>query len=218
MALARAVINRPKILLLDEPLSALDPSLRKHLREELVEMQKTLGITFLFVTHDQEEAMSMGTKMCIMENGSIKQSGTPADLYERPKSSFVAKFLGEINCLSGTLEQKEGNLITFSLGKNGKIQFLSSSPETIGKRCYIRPEKVFFDIGQMQKKPLNCLQGTLTDIEFFGSYTRYQIKLEDGTFFKLSLQHRKEKQRQQFIGDAVRVLFAVSDVFQIHEI
>ena len=217
VALARAVINRPKILLLDEPLSALDPSLRKHLREELVAMQKTLGITFLFVTHDQEEAMSMGTKMCIMENGSIKQSGTPADLYERPKSSFVATFLGEINCLSGTMEQKEGNLITFSLGKNGKIQFLSSSPETIGKRCYIRPEKVFFDIGQAQKNPLNSLQGTLTGIDFFGSFTRYEIKLRDGTFFKLSLQHRKEKQLQQFIGDSVRVLFAVSDVFQIDE-
>ena len=136
---------------------------------------------------------------------------------ERPKSFFVATFLGEINCLSGTMEQKEGNLITFSLGKNGKIQFFSSSPETIGKRCYIRPEKVFFDIGQAQKKPLNSLQGTLTGIDFFGSYTRYEIKLADGTFFKISLQHRKEKQLKQFIGDSVRVLFSVSDVFQIHE-
>ena len=217
VALARAVINRPKILLLDEPLSALDPSLRQHLREELVEMQKTLGITFLFVTHDQEEAMSMGNKMCIMENGSIKQTGTPADLYERPESAFVATFLGEINCLSGTVEQKKGNLITFSLGKNGKIQFLSRSSEIIRKRCYIRPEKVFFDIGQTQKEPLNRLQGTLTGVDFFGSYTRYQIKLADSTFFKLFLQHRKEKQPQHSIGDSVRILFAASDVFQIHE-
>lgn len=217
VALARAVINRPKILLLDEPLSALDPGLRQHLREELVEMQKTLGITFLFVTHDQEEAMSMGTKMCIMEKGTIKQTGTPADLYERPESSFVARFLGEINCLSGTVEQKEGDVITFSLGKNGKIQFLSESRDNIGKRCYIRPEKVFFDLGQAQKETFNHLEGTLTGMDFFGSYTRYQIKLADGTYFKLSLQHRKEKQPQHSIGDSVRVLFSVSDVFQIHE-
>jgi len=216
VALARAVINRPKILLLDEPLSALDPSLRQHLREELVEMQKTLGITFLFVTHDQEEAMSMATKMCIMEKGSIKQTGTPADLYEKPESSFVATFLGEINCLVGTVEQSTGNLTTLSLGKNGKIQFISSTNESVDKRCYVRPEKIFFDLGQEQKEPVNSLEGTLVSIDFFGSYTRYQIQLADGTFFKLSLHHRKVKPPHS-IGDSVRVLFAVSDVFQIIE-
>ena len=105
VALARAVINRPKILLLDEPLSALDPSLRQYLRLELIEMQKALGITFLFVTHDKEEAMSIATEMCIMEKGSIKQYGSPKELYEKPKSSFIANFLGEINCLNGTVEK-----------------------------------------------------------------------------------------------------------------
>ncbi len=217
VALARAVINKPKILLLDEPLSALDPSLRQHLREELVEMQKTLGITFLFVTHDQEEAMSMGTHMCIMEKGVIKQTGTPADLYERPKSSFVAKFLGEINCLVGTVEQKIGNLVTISLGENGKIQLLSEVDKIKTNRCYVRPEKIFFDIGKEQKEPVNSLEGTLVGRDFFGSYTRYQIQLTDGTFFKLSLHHRKAKQHKHVIGDSVRVLFAISDVFQIHE-
>ncbi|MBT5472517.1 MAG: ABC transporter ATP-binding protein [Nitrospina sp.] len=217
VALARAVINRPKILLLDEPLSALDPSLRQHLREELVEMQRALGITFLFVTHDQEEAMSVGTKMCIMEKGCIKQSGTPADLYERPESSFVATFLGEINCLSGSVEQKTGNLVILSLGDNGKIQFVSKSTDTKEQRCYVRPEKVYFDSGQEQKDPVNSLEGTLISMDFFGNYTRYQIKLKDGTHFKISLQHRKSKQHQYSIGESVRVLFAVSDVFQINE-
>ena len=217
VALARAVINRPKILLLDEPLSALDQSLRQHLREELVEMQRTLGITFLFVTHDQEEAMSMATKMCIMENGSIRQSGTPADLYERPESSFVANFLGEINCLIGTVEQKTGNLTTLSMGENGKIQFISHSAEIVNQRYYVRPEKIFFDSGQEQKEPVNSLEGTLVRIDFFGSYTQYQVQLADSTFFKLSLHHRKAKQHKHSIGDSVRVLFAVSDVFQINE-
>jgi ABC-type Fe3+/spermidine/putrescine transport system ATPase subunit len=217
VALARAVINRPKILLLDEPLSALDPSLRKHLREELVEMQKTLGITFLFVTHDQEEAMSMATKMCIMEKGSIKQSGTPKDLYDRPKSSFVANFLGEINCLNGKIEKKTENRITLSLGKNGKVQFIPGSNANNEQRCYVRPEKIFFDSNQEHTEPMNCLEGILISKDFFGSHTRYQIELADGSIFKLSLHHRKALQHQITTGNQVRVLFAVSDVFQINE-
>ena len=217
VALARAVINRPKILLLDEPLSALDPSLRKHLREELVEMQRTLGITFLFVTHDQEEAMSMATKMCIMEKGSIKQSGTPADLYERPKSSFVANFLGEINCLTGEVEEKIGNMVTLSLGKSGKVKFIAGTVENKEQRCYIRPEKIFFDFASEHKEPMNSLQGILISIDFFGNHTRYQIRLADGSIFKVSLHHRRTAQHKISTGDQVRVLFAVSDVFQINE-
>ncbi|MBC8283415.1 MAG: ABC transporter ATP-binding protein [Nitrospinae bacterium] len=217
VALARAVINRPKILLLDEPLSALDPSLRQHLRVELVEMQKALGITFLFVTHDQEEAMSMATKMCIMEKGSIKQSGTPADLYERPKSSFVANFLGEINCFRGTVEQKDGNLITLSLGENGKVQFLSNANPSLNQQCYIRPEKIFFDSGQEKNRTVNRLEGTIVSSDFFGSHTRYQIKLADGSYLKLSLHHREPNQNNYAIGESVRVLFKISDVFQINE-
>ena len=176
-----------------------------------------MGITFLFVTHDQEEAMSMATQMCIMEKGIIKQTGTPVDLYERPKSSFVANFLGEINCLVGTVEQQIGNLVTISLGENGKIQLLSESHEIKNNRCYVRPEKICFDTGKEQKEPVNILEGTLVSIDFFGSYTRYQIQLTDGTLFKLSLHHRKSKQHKHFIGDSVRVLFLISDVFQIYE-
>ncbi len=217
VALARAVINRPKILLLDEPLSALDPSLRKHLREELVEMQRALGITFLFVTHDQEEAMSMATKMCIMEKGYIKQSGTPADLYERPKSSFVANFLGEINCLNGSVEQKNGNVVTLSLGKSGKVQFIAGTNENKEQRCYVRPEKIFFDSDQEHKEPMNCLQGKLVSIDFFGNHTRYQVELADGFLLKVSLHHRKTAHYKFSTGDQVRVLFAVADVFQINE-
>ena len=159
--------------------------------------------------------MSMATQMCIMEKGIIKQTGTPVDLYERPKSSFVANFLGEINCLVGTVEQQIGNLVTISLGENGKIQLLSESHEIKNNRCYVRPEKICFDTGKEQKEPVNSLEGTLVSIDFFGSYTRYQIQLTDGTLFKLSLHHRKPKQHKHFIGDSVRVLFPISDVFQI---
>ena len=122
VALARAVINRPKILLLDEPLSALDHSLRQSLQEELVELQRTLGITFLFVTHDQEEAMGLATRMGIMDKGCLQQVGTPTELYEKPENNFVTEFLGEVNRLTGKVEQRNGNQITVSLGSAGNIQ------------------------------------------------------------------------------------------------
>jgi putrescine transport system ATP-binding protein len=215
VALARAVINRPKILLLDEPLSALDLSLRQHLREELVEMQRALGITFLFVTHDQEEAMGLATHMGIMDKGCLQQIGTPAELYEKPKTDFVAEFLGEVNRLTGKIEQSTGNQITISLGAAGNIQCVSEAAGLINQNitCYVRPEKLFFDAGRPQSEPTNILQGILRGVTFFGSHSRYQLELSGGKMLTLSIQHRKTHRPQHAIGDSVRVLFAVSDVF-----
>ncbi|MZH41847.1 MAG: ABC transporter ATP-binding protein [Nitrospinae bacterium] len=215
VALARAVINRPKILLLDEPLSALDLSLRQHLREELVEMQKALGITFLFVTHDQEEAMGLATRMGIMDKGYLQQVGTPVELYEKPETSFIAEFLGEVNSLDGKVIQRAGNQITVSLGDAGNIQCLSdvSGLENQSITCYVRPEKIFFDVGRTQSEPVNILQGTLHEINYYGSHSRYQVKLSGGQILTLSTQHRKTHYSSNSIGDRVRILFAVSDTF-----
>ncbi|MBC8288312.1 MAG: ABC transporter ATP-binding protein [Nitrospinae bacterium] len=215
VALARAVINRPKILLLDEPLSALDLSLRQHLREELVEMQKALGITFLFVTHDQEEAMGLATRMGIMDKGCLQQVGTPVELYEKPETAFVAKFLGEVNQLIGKVEQRTGNQVTVSLGPGGNIQCISevSGLENQNITCYVRPEKLFFDTGRPQTEPVNILQATLRGIQFFGSHSRYQLELSGGQMLTLAIQHRKTHSPKYSPGDSVRVLFAVSDVF-----
>ncbi|MBT3922457.1 MAG: ABC transporter ATP-binding protein [Nitrospina sp.] len=215
VALARAVINRPKILLLDEPLSALDLSLRQHLREELIEMQRALDITFLFVTHDQDEAMGLATRMGIMDNGCLQQVGTPPELYEKPQTAFIAEFLGEVNRLTGKVEQKSGNQITLALKSAGTIQCVSdiSRPENQQVTCYIRPEKIFFDTGRPQTEPVNILQGTLRQIQFFGSHTRYQLELSGGQTLTLTNQHRKSRSPQHSIGDSVRVLFSVSDVF-----
>jgi putrescine transport system ATP-binding protein len=213
VALARAVINRPKILLLDEPLSALDLSLRQHLREELVEMQRALGITFLFVTHDQEEAMGLATRMGIMDSGCLQQVGTPYQLYENPDTEFIAEFLGEVNRLSGNVEHTANNLTTISLGSAGSIQCVSNIEKQKNITCYIRPGKIFFDTGQSQTEPTNTLKGTLRDMQFYGDHTRYQIKLLNGQSLTLSSQHRKTHIPQFSIGEPVRVLFAVSNVF-----
>ena len=220
VALARAVINRPKILLLDEPLSALDLSLRQKLREELVDMQRALGITFLFVTHDQEEAMGLATRMGIMDNGCLQQVGTPTELYEKPKTNFVTEFLGEVNRFTGKLKQRKGNQITVSLGFAGNIQCVSGIQKLENQDiiCYVRPEKIFFDTGQAQTELVNILQGTLRDIHFFGSHSQYHLELPDGQVLTLSTQHRKNYRHKYSIGDSVRVLFAVSDVFlQVNE-
>ena len=215
VALARAVINRPKILLLDEPLSALDLSLRQNLREELVDMQRTLGITFLFVTHDQEEAMGLATRMGIMDNGCLQQVGTPTELYEKPGTNFVTEFLGEVNRIAGKVEQVNDNKVTVSLGFSGKVQFISEVTKLENQDivCYVRPEKIFFDTGQPQTELVNILQGTLRNIHFFGSHSRYQLELSDGQMLTLSTQHRKTYRHKYSIGDPVRVLFAKSDVF-----
>ena len=211
VALARAVINRPKILLLDEPLSALDLSLRQHLRGELIEMQRALGITFLFVTHDQEEAMGLATRMGIMDKGCLQQVGKPAELYERPETDFIAEFLGDVNRLTGKVEQRTGDQITVSLKHSGNIQCVSEifALENQSITCYVRPEKLFFDTGRPQTQPVNILPGTLRNIQFFGSHSRYQLELAGGQSLTLSTHHNP----QHSIGDPVRVVFAVSDVF-----
>ncbi len=213
VALARAVINRPKILLLDEPLSALDLSLRKHLREELLEMQRALNITFLFVTHDQEEAMGLATRMGIIDNGCLQQVGTPSQLYEKPNTDFIAEFLGEVNRLSGDVKKITGNLITVSLGLAGNIQCVSKIEQQKNITCYVRPEKIFFDTGQPQMDPTNILEGTLKSIQFFGSHIRYNVELLNGQNLVLSAQNCKTHSSQYAIGSSVKVVFSVSDVF-----
>ena len=215
VALARAVISRPKILLLDEPLSALDPSLRQHLREELVEMQRALDITFLFVTHDQEEAMSLATRIGIMNKGCLQQVGTPFELYEKPKTTFIAEFLGEINRLQGRVKKKTGNLLAITLGPAGNIQCSSenSSLENREVTCYVRPEKIFFDTDGPQTEPVNILQGTLRKIQFFGSYTRYQLELSGGQTLTIASQHQNTGSPQYSVGDSVRIMFGTANTF-----
>ena len=175
MALARAVINRPKILLLDEPLSALDPSLRKHLREELVEMQKTLGITFLFVTHDQEEAMSLSDRMAIMKNGLILECSSPEEIYENPKSLYTANFIGIANIIE--IYKKGENFYSDDLGINFK---LNKELKNIKTNILLRPEKIKIQsINNSKISSLNSFIGEILEKSYLGSFTRYEIKIKN---------------------------------------
>jgi len=160
VALARALINHPKVLLLDEPLGALDLKLRQQMQVELKTIQKRVGITFIFVTHDQEEALTMSDRIALFNRGKIEQIGSPAEIYEHPQSEFVAGFVGTSNLVSGEVAKRiTGADVTFS----------------------IRPEKIH--LGSMSEQvPSNnyTSDGTIRDVVYLGLYTRYLVELDGG--------------------------------------
>ncbi|MDP2776132.1 MAG: ABC transporter ATP-binding protein [Anaerolineales bacterium] len=160
VALARALINHPKVLLLDEPLGALDLKLRQQMQVELKTIQKRVGITFIFVTHDQEEAITMSDRIAVFNQGKIEQIGSPSDIYERPASSFVAGFVGTSNLVSGEIaKHSTGSEQTFS----------------------IRPEKIH--IGSLSDTPhsdMISMDGVIRDVVYLGLFTRYLVEIEGG--------------------------------------
>ncbi|MEP7134220.1 MAG: ABC transporter ATP-binding protein [Chloroflexota bacterium] len=161
VALARALINHPKVLLLDEPLGALDLKLRQQMQVELKSIQKRVGITFIFVTHDQEEALTMSDRIAVFSEGKIQQVGSPSDIYERPATQFVAGFVGTSNLLSGEVAKR----IT------GSEQMFS-----------IRPEKIH--LGSASDKPdsdMLSIDGVIRDVVYLGLFTRYLVEIEGGS-------------------------------------
>lgn len=182
VALARAVINRPKVLLLDEPLSALDENLRQSLRDELAEMQRTFGITFLFVTHDQNEAMSLADRMAILEEGRPLQVGSPEELYHHPQNEFVAQFLGDVNRVEGMVDSVDLPEITITIHDVGRLNAQCHEPISVGQpvTVFFRPEKVILIPGDNGSEPSDPLKGTIHGRQFLGSRTRYQVRLTNG--------------------------------------
>ena len=171
VAIARAIANNPKVLLLDEPLAALDLKLRKDMQTELKRIQQQLGITFIFVTHDQEEALSMSDRVVVMDNGKIQQVGTPQDIYNEPKNAFVADFIGESNILDGVM--LDDYLAEFSGKKFECLDKGFAKNESVD--IVVRPEDV--DIVPLEK---GMLSGIVTSITFLGVH--YEIIVDIGGF------------------------------------
>jgi ABC-type Fe3+/spermidine/putrescine transport system ATPase subunit len=215
VAIARALVNRPKILLLDEPLSALDASLRQGLREELKEMQVALGITFLFVTHDQEEAMSLATRMGILEGGRLLQVGTPQELYDHPESPFVAGFLGAVNRLSGNIERQDENTTVVQLNNEIKVQCETGVKRPPGHpvTCFIRPEKMFFSSENNSEFDCNRINALIVEKTFLGNQTLYKAKLANGQTCTVPVGHGSDEGNilSWRKGDRVTILFSVKD-------
>jgi spermidine/putrescine transport system ATP-binding protein len=180
VALARALVNRPRVLLLDEPLGALDLKLRKEMQLELKHLQTHLGITFVYVTHDQEEALTMSDRIVLMRQGRIAQVGTPRDLYDRPSSRYVADFIGETNLLPGTVVERTGGSVTLRMG-DVVLRGLSDAPLAPGSEAWltVRPEAIALSSGASTTGH-NVIPGTVADAVYAGSALRVHVTLADG--------------------------------------
>ena len=178
IALARALVIHPKVLLLDEPLSNLDAKLRREMRIELKDIQKTVGITTIFVTHDQEEALSLSDRLAVMNKGRIEQVGSPIEIYESPTNEFVSSFIGEINILSATIMEVKEKEILLNIGENRPItmprpvDFKFGIGEKI--RLSIRPEKL--SLSRESGNSTHYLLGTVDHVVFLGNMTYYTVK------------------------------------------
>ena len=199
VAIARAIANNPRVLLLDEPLAALDLKLRKDMQNELKKIQQQLGITFVFVTHDQEEALSMSDRVVVMDNGKIQQIGTPKDIYNEPNNAFVADFIGESNILDGIM--KKDYLAEFSGQTFPCLDCGFTENEKVD--VVVRPEDV--DIVPIEK---GMLTGTVTSVTFLGVH--YEIIVDIGGF-KWMIQTTDEHKVDERVGlyiepDAIHIM------------
>lgn len=180
VAIARALVNKPKVLLLDEPLAALDLKLRQRLLVELDAIHDEVGITFIYVTHDQSEAMSISDRIAVMNKGVIEQTGTPAQIYETPRSSFVAAFIGDTNFLEGRITGAiDARFSRCLVADFGSIVIDNDKPVRQGDRIdlSLRPEKLMVTRQQPATGPMdNAVRGIVEDVIYFGSCTRYWVR------------------------------------------
>jgi iron(III) transport system ATP-binding protein len=181
VALARAIVRRPSLLLLDEPLSNLDARLRETMRRELSALVRQIGITALFVTHDQVEALSIADRVAVMNEGRIVQEGTPADVYDRPRSNFVARFLGAGNILSGSIEQRQGAGKALIVLDGGGHRLLLGTDCAPGEPVDIvlRPESLALST-DAPTEAMNSIPGRVTSLSFQGGYVEYEVLVDGG--------------------------------------
>ena len=218
VALARALIMQPKVVLLDEPLAALDAKLREIMKYELVKIQKDVGITFIMVTHDQQEALSMMDKIAVMNEGKIQQVDQPKVLYEKPKNSFVANFIGSANCLKGTVTKVEKDR-TYVMLTDINQEIISTANNNFrvkdSVQAIIRPEKMKLqdiNIADDNKENVNCVRGSLLEIIYHGGVSTFRVRItgknaEPLVISQLNDMHQtKAKYR---IGSNVKVCWRV---------
>jgi len=190
IALARALINQPEVLLLDEPLGALDLKLRKEMQLELKTIQREVGITFIYVTHDQEEALTMSDRIAVMSQGKLLQIGTAQVIYERPQSRFVADFIGETNYLEGHVLREDEPFVEVALDAGGQVWVTSGEQVRVGDRATVavRPEKIVFHPDD-EKEYENSPAGIIVDHIYIGSDTIYVVEFADGSVLRARNQN-----------------------------
>ncbi|MFM0340687.1 ABC transporter ATP-binding protein [Paraburkholderia fungorum] len=201
IALARCFAYRPAVILLDEPLGALDKKLREHMQSEIRRLHKELGATFVYVTHDQDEALTLSDRICLMNQARIEQVGTPVDLYDRPATRFAAGFIGHSNLLEGAVDETRGvGGEAILLAAGGRVPLPHAGAATPGaKHCLLlRPEAP-----RLVEPKSGFLDGTISDIVFFGSDTRVQLTMPDGSHLSV----RCERSLAPRVGDTVGLVW-----------
>jgi spermidine/putrescine transport system ATP-binding protein len=213
VAIGRALINNPKILLLDEPLGALDLKLRKQMQVELKKLQKKLQITFVYVTHDQEEALNMSDRIAVMNEGVIEQIGTPEDIYERPQTKFVANFIGESNLIKTQIKKIDEEKISVHFGDNDMNVDYKNYDNSKNKESYIliRPENIKYS----KVKSQFGLKAIIKEHSYIGSIIKTTMELESG--LEIIVSDYDKKKDLVGIGSEVWMSFEPEDVFIVEE-
>jgi putrescine transport system ATP-binding protein len=212
VALARAIVKRPKVLLLDEPLAALDRKLRERTQLELADLQRRLGITFVMVTHDQDEAMAMATRIAVMDRGRIVQVGTPAEIYEQPVNRFVADFIGLANIFDGEIVGRtDGRLRIHCEPLGGAIEAPAPAGQLDGKvALVIRPEKL--SLRRDDAADTRGLAGTVHNVVYLGDESIYHVSLSSGATVQVTRMNADRTAAAIGRGDAVRVAWPADAV------
>jgi len=228
VAIARALINEPKVLLLDEPLSALDAKLRTNLLRELDRIHDQIGITFIYVTHDQTEALSVSDRIAVMNHGKILQVGEPYEIYESPSTGFVANFIGETNSFTAVVEEceklNETNYLCTLMSKQlGKIQITDYEETKPGQKVSIsvRPEKINISLDEKNQFPgTNIFSGIVEEPVYAGFQSKLFVRLDNGTLIKIYQQHKKYLEDGPEINyqDRVYISWTAEDGYIIEDI
>jgi putrescine transport system ATP-binding protein len=222
VALARALAKQPKLLLLDEPLGALDKKLREQTQFELMNIQDKVGITFMVVTHDQEEAMTLATRIAVMDKGVIRQTGTPTEIYEYPRTKFVADFIGSINQFEGEVKSSKKGVVTVavpSLDAEMTVPHDRDLAEGSKVAVAVRPEKLTI-ARKAPAKGLNSVAGTVVDLGYFGKDSLYRVKLPSGALVRVNHVNSKragEGERVAVWEDKVWLTFEPSSAILLTE-
>jgi putrescine transport system ATP-binding protein len=194
VALARSLARRPRVLLLDEPLAALDRKLRESTQFELLELQRRLGLTFIIVTHDQNEAMTVADRIGVMDAGRLEQVASPRELYEAPRSRWVAEFVGDVNIIEGQLQSREANRVMIATREAGAVAVAEPRHKITktGVCVAIRPEKIKLSLrgpasDALHAHAINRLDGIVTEVNYLGGVTAYKVRLDSGAVLRASM-------------------------------
>jgi len=224
VAIARALVDRPHILLLDEPLAALDLKLREQMQIELINLQREVGITFIYVTHDQGEALALSHRIAVMDEGKVMQVGLPEDIYEFPANRFVADFIGVCNLLEAKVTTAEPDILALDIAALGRVSAYSPQPVSVGQQgvLALRPEKVRIDSKIIPAPQENHFTGTVHALIYLGDVTMYHVEIntnaDSGLTIKALLPNSQARGARFFeVGDRVEIAWRHDAGRFVHE-